>query len=64
MIRFLISLMNYMQEISKVTGRKYAPFVYYGDKDATDVVIAMGSVIDTAQQTVDYLMLKVKKLVY
>lgn len=53
---------EYMQEISKVTGRKYAPFVYYGDKDATDVVIAMGSVIDTAQQTVDYLMSQGKKV--
>jgi pyruvate-ferredoxin/flavodoxin oxidoreductase len=53
---------DYMQEISKVTGREYAPFVYYGDKDATDVVIAMGSVIDTAQQTVDYLIEQGKKV--
>ena len=53
---------EYMQEISKVTGRPYAPFVYYGDKDATDVVIAMGSVIETAQQAVDYLMEQGKKV--
>jgi len=46
---------NYMKEISKVTGRDYAPFVYYGAKDATDVVIAMGSVCDTLKQVVDYL---------
>ena len=46
---------NYMSEISKVTGREYAPFVYYGDPEATDVVIAMGSVIEAAQQTVDHL---------
>jgi pyruvate-ferredoxin/flavodoxin oxidoreductase len=53
---------NYMQEISKITGRHYAPFVYYGDSDATDVVIAMGSVIETAQQTVDYLISKGRKV--
>ena len=53
---------EYMKEISKITGRHYAPFVYYGDKDATDVVIAMGSVIETAQQTVDYLMEQGKKV--
>ena len=53
---------NYMKEISKVTGRPYAPFVYYGDKDATDVVIAMGSVIETAQQAVDHLTAQGKKV--
>lgn len=53
---------NYMQEISKVTGRPYAPFVYYGDKNATDVVIAMGSVIETAQQAVDHLIAQGKKV--
>ena len=53
---------NYMEEISKVTGREYAPFVYYGDKDATDVIIAMGSVIDTAKQTVDHLMAQGRKV--
>jgi pyruvate-ferredoxin/flavodoxin oxidoreductase len=53
---------DYMQEISKVTGRDYAPFVYYGDKDATDVVIAMGSVIPSAQQSVDFLRAQGKKV--
>ncbi len=53
---------EYMEEISKVTGRPYAPFVYYGDKEATDVIIAMGSVIETAQQTVDYLLEQGKKV--
>ena len=53
---------DYMKEISKITGRNYAPFVYYGDKDATDVIIAMGSVIETAQQTVDYLISKGRKV--
>ncbi len=53
---------EYMQEISKLTGREYAPFVYYGDKDATDVIVAMGSVLDTATQTVDYLLSQGKKV--
>jgi pyruvate-ferredoxin/flavodoxin oxidoreductase len=53
---------EYMQEISKVTGRDYAPFTYYGDKDATDVVIAMGSVCESAKQSIDYLVGKGKKV--
>ena len=46
---------NYLQEISKVTGRNYAPFTYYGDKEATDVIVAMGSVVECTKEVVDYL---------
>ncbi len=46
---------EYMQEISKVTGRSYAPFNYHGAKDAERVIIAMGSVTDTIREVVDYL---------
>ncbi len=46
---------EYMAEISKETGRDYAPFVYYGAKDAEDVIIAMGSVTETIRETVDFL---------
>ena len=53
---------EYMAEISKVTGREYAPFVYYGAEDATDVVIAMGSICDTLKQAVDHLNAKGKKV--
>ncbi|MFP4186927.1 MAG: pyruvate:ferredoxin (flavodoxin) oxidoreductase [Acholeplasmataceae bacterium] len=53
---------DYMQEITKVTGRDYAPFVFYGDKDATDVIVAMGSVVDSAKQAVDYLLDKGEKV--
>jgi pyruvate-ferredoxin/flavodoxin oxidoreductase len=53
---------EYMQEISKVTGRDYAPFTYYGDQDATDVIIAMGSVCESAKQSIDYLVGKGKKV--
>ncbi|MFW5985233.1 MAG: pyruvate:ferredoxin (flavodoxin) oxidoreductase [Halanaerobiaceae bacterium] len=46
---------NYMQEISKITGREYHPFNYYGADDAEHVIVAMGSVTDTIEETVDYL---------
>jgi len=46
---------EYMQEISKVTGRNYAPFTYYGDENATDIIIAMGSVNEVIKETIDYL---------
>ncbi len=56
------SVVHYMDEISKLTGRRYAPFVYYGDEKATDVVVAMGSVCETSRQVVDYLNKQGKKV--
>ena len=44
-----------MKEISKITGRDYKPFVYYGAKDAENVIVAMGSVCECAEEVVDYL---------
>ncbi|TLX74111.1 pyruvate:ferredoxin (flavodoxin) oxidoreductase [Labilibacter sediminis] len=46
---------KYMDKISEITGRKYAPFTYYGAEDAENVVIAMGSITDTIKESVDYL---------
>ncbi len=46
---------DYMKEISKETGRDYAPFTYYGAKDAEEVIVAMGSVTEAIKETVDYL---------
>ena len=46
---------KYMEAISQETGRHYAPFVYYGAEDATDVIVAMGSATETIKETVDYL---------
>ncbi len=46
---------EYMEEISKVTGRDYKPFTYYGDEDAEDIVVAMGSVTEAIKETIDYL---------
>ena len=44
-----------MREISKITGRDYKPFVYYGDPEAEEILIAMGSVTETIKETIDYL---------
>ena len=44
---------KYMKQMSKITGRQYAPFVYYGAKDATDIIIAMGSVNDVIKTVID-----------
>ncbi len=46
---------DYMNEVSKITGREYKPFVYYGAEDATEVIVAMGSATETIEETVDYL---------
>ncbi|NLY04365.1 MAG: pyruvate:ferredoxin (flavodoxin) oxidoreductase [Campylobacter sp.] len=53
---------NYMREISKVTGRDYRPFNYYGDPDATRIIIAMGSVNQTLEEVVDLLNAKGEKV--
>ncbi len=46
---------DYMAEITKITGREYKPFNYYGAPDATKVIVAMGSVCEALEETVDYL---------
>ncbi|GIM29505.1 pyruvate-flavodoxin oxidoreductase [Clostridium polyendosporum] len=53
---------NYMREIEKITGRTYHPFDYYGAPDAENIIVAMGSVCDTIEETVDYLMGKGEKV--
>jgi pyruvate-ferredoxin/flavodoxin oxidoreductase len=53
---------NYMREIEKITGREYHPFNYYGAKDAEHIAIAMGSVTETMQETVAYLVNKGEKV--
>lgn len=50
------------KQVSELTGRTYAPFVYYGAKDATKVIIAMGSVTETAHEVIDDLMAKGEKV--
>ena len=53
---------GYMQEITKLTGREYHPFTYYGDKDAENIIIAMGSVTETIKETIDHLAAQGKKV--
>ncbi len=53
---------EYMQELSKVTGREYHPFTYHGAPDAERVIVAMGSICDTIKSTVDYLVSKGEKV--
>ncbi|KOA21499.1 pyruvate-flavodoxin oxidoreductase [Clostridium homopropionicum DSM 5847] len=53
---------EYMMEIKKITGRGYHPFDYYGDPNAEDIIVAMGSVCDTIEEVVDYLMSKGEKV--
>ena len=53
---------DYMKEISKITGREYAPFNYYGAPDAEKVIVAMGSVCEAIEETVDYLVAKGEKV--
>ncbi|MFY9173902.1 MAG: pyruvate:ferredoxin (flavodoxin) oxidoreductase [Peptococcia bacterium] len=52
----------YMEEINKLTGRSYKPFNYYGDPDAERVIIAMGSVCETIEETIDFLRAKGEKV--
>ncbi|NLW39482.1 MAG: pyruvate:ferredoxin (flavodoxin) oxidoreductase [Tissierellia bacterium] len=53
---------DYMQEINKLTGRDYRPFNYYGHPEAERIIVAMGSVTETIEETVDYLMERGEKV--
>ena len=48
-------VVDYMNKVSEITGREYAPFTYYGAPDAKHVIIAMGSVTETVKETIDEL---------
>ena len=53
---------GYMEEINKITGRNYQPFNYYGHPEAERLIVAMGSVTETAEEVVDYLTEKGEKV--
>lgn len=53
---------EYMQELSKISGREYHPFTYYGPADAEHVIVAMGSITETVKEVIDYLGSKGEKL--
>ena len=46
---------HYLGEISKITGREYHLFSYYGAKDAERMIILMGSATEAAREAIDYL---------
>ncbi len=46
---------DYMGQITKLTGREYHCFDYYGHAEADRLIIAMGSACDVVEETVDYL---------
>ena len=46
---------SYMDEIYKITGRRYHLFNYYGAEDADRVIILMGSASEAAREAIDYL---------
>ncbi len=52
---------DYLGKINKICGRDYHLFNYYGAPDATDIIVAMGSVSGTICEAVDYLNAKGKK---
>ena len=53
---------EYMDKVNEKIGTDYKLFNYYGAADAEKVIIAMGSVCDTIEETIDYLMAAGKKV--
>ncbi len=53
---------KYFEIATKLTGREYAPFTYYGAKDATDIIVAMGSVTETCHEVIDALNAEGRKI--
>ena len=45
---------NYMSEINKLANTNYRPFEYYGNENAENIIIAMGSVCETIEETIDF----------
>ena len=53
---------KYFDNLSKATGRNYAPFVYYGSEHAERVIVAMGSATEACIEVVDDLIKKGEKV--
>ncbi|GAA6528076.1 MAG: pyruvate:ferredoxin (flavodoxin) oxidoreductase [Prevotella sp.] len=53
---------HYLGEISKITGREYHLFNYYGAQDAENIIILMGSASEPAREAIDYLNKQGKKV--
>ncbi len=53
---------EYMDKVNKEIGTDYKLFNYYGAPDAEHVIVAMGSVCDTVEETIDYMLAQGKKV--
>ena len=53
---------DYMNEVNKRIGTDYKLFNYYGAEDAESVIVAMGSICGTIEETIDYLNAKGAKV--
>ena len=53
---------KYLGEISKITGREYHLFNYYGAKDAENIIVLMGSATEPAREAIDFLVKQGKKV--
>ncbi|HCY00370.1 MAG TPA: pyruvate:ferredoxin (flavodoxin) oxidoreductase, partial [Bacteroidales bacterium] len=53
---------DYMKQLSEITGRRYDLFDYYGDPNAENIIVAMGSVTDTIKEVIDHLVAKGEKV--
>ncbi len=53
---------KYMDMVNEKIGTDYKPFNYYGAPDATEVIVAMGSVCDAAEELIDHLIKDGKKV--
>mgnify|MGYP002868416905 CR=1 FL=1 len=53
---------KYMDKVNAKIGTNYKPFNYYGAPDATEILVAMGSVCETIDETIDYLVSKGEKV--
>ena len=53
---------SYMKDVNRKIGTNYKLFNYYGAPDAEKIIIAMGSVCDTIEETIDYLNARGEKL--
>ena len=46
-------VVDYMDKVSELTGRSYKPFDYVGAPDAENIIVAMGSVCETIEETMN-----------
>ena len=53
---------EYMNKVNEKIGTDYKLFNYYGAEDAENIIIAMGSVCETIDETIDYLMARGEKV--